>query len=220
MPYLRRVVSKDRREYQRLRLAKPILALVEDHNALILDIGVGGAFIEHHGEMRQGHRFRMLFRWQSQDIEFGCEVVRSDVVRPATSGRPAVSHTAVRFTNSVGDADERLQDMIATFIGRMLAAQKANAAGTSDESATMLSQLGGARRARSHGYVTYKFRGNSWWSEPTDSAIQPSDGFTVAAYEDPEELKALCRAYEEADAEGRRLIRMVAELSAMSAGKG
>lgn len=214
------VVSKDRREYQRLRLTKPILALVDDHNALILDIGIGGAFIEHHGEMRQGHRFRMLFRWHGEDVEFACQVVRSDIVRAATSGRPAVAHTAVRIVESIGNSEARLQDMIATFVGRMLAAQKANAAGSpSADVSTMLDQIGGARRSRSHGYITYKLRGSRWWRNPTDSPIQPTDGFTVAAYEDQEELQALCKTFEQADEEGRRLIRLVAELSAMSVGE-
>jgi hypothetical protein len=220
MPYLTAVVSKDRREYQRLRLAKPILALIDDHNALIMDIGISGAFIEHHGEMRQGQRFRMLFRWHGKDVEFACQVVRSDVVRPATSGRPAVAHTAVTIVESIGDSEDRLQDMIATFVGKMLAAQKANAAGSaSPDMSTMLDQMGGARRARSHGYITYKLRGAGWWRNPTDSPIQPVDGFTVASYEDQEELQALCQTYEQADEEGRRLIRLVAELSAMSVGK-
>ena len=49
----------------------------------------------------------------------------------------------------------------------------------------------------------------------TDTPQQPTDGFTVAAYEDEEELETLCRTYEQADEEGRSLIRLVAELSVL-----
>jgi hypothetical protein len=53
----------------------------------------------------------------------------------------------------------------------------------------------------------------------TDSPEQPNNGFTVAAYEDDEELESLCQAYEIADEEGRRLIQLVAELSARTVKK-
>ena len=55
--------------------------------------------------------------------------------------------------------------------------------------------------------------------EPSDLPTQPLNGFTVAAYEDEQELQALCRAWEVADSEGRRLIRLVAELSARTVKK-
>ena len=45
------------------------------------------------------------------------------------------------------------------------------------------------------------------------------DQFTVAAHEDEDELESLCRTYEIADEDGRKLIRLVAELSVLSAQK-
>ncbi len=110
---------------------------------------------------------------------------------------------------------------MATFVGRVLAAQKANASGQNrgiDGDAT-LAQLGEARRSRSRGYISYRLKGGSWWRVPTDSPDQPADGFTVASHEDEEELETLCRTYETADEEGQRLIRLVAELS-VRAGPG
>jgi hypothetical protein len=207
-------MADDRREFQRLRLAKPILALLDGQNALILDIGVAGAFVEHYGTFRRGERFALLFRWKSEDVEFLCEVRRSDVVR--SSGDSVVSHTGARFVESIGKSEERLQDMMATFVGHVLAAQKANA-GAAAAGDSMLAQLGGARRARTKGYMLYRYANGKWFREATDSPEQPAFGFTVAAYEDEEELETLCRAWEIADDEGRRLIRLVAELSARSA---
>jgi len=206
-------MAADRREFQRLRLAKPILALLDGQNALILDVGVGGVFVEHYGTYEPGERFALLFRWKSEDVEFLCEVRRSVLARG--SGESAVSHTGARFVESIGKSEERLQDMMATFVGHVLAAQKANA-GASKESDTMLAQLGGARRARTRGYMLYRYAKGKWYREPTDSPQQPALGFTVAAYEDEEELETLCRAWEIADDEGRRMIRLVAELSARS----
>lgn len=212
-------MTHDRREFQRLKLAKPILAMMDTANALVLDIGIAGAYIEHYGTAEPGHRFRLTFRWQGQDVEFQCEIVRTVVVRdPGGDGKSAVSHSGVHFVEPVGDSADRLQDLIATFVGRILSAQRANAAGEADlhQSATILSSLGEARRKRTRGYVSYRLRDGSWWRVPTSSPVQPADGFTVAAWEDESELETLCRAYETADEEGRRLIRLVAELSASS----
>lgn len=207
-------MASDRRDFQRLKLAKPLLALLDGHNALILDIGVGGAFIEHYGRLQPGARVKLTFRWQANDVEFGCVVIRSSVIRE--DGK-VVSQTALQFTDSVGDAHARLQEMMATFVGQILVAQKANATASSEsESDTLLPKIGAARRGRSTGLIAYRFNGKAWTKARTDSAAQPADGFTVAAYEDEEELDILCRAYETADAAGRQMIRVIAELSARS----
>ncbi|MBV9493336.1 MAG: hypothetical protein JOZ54_03770 [Acidobacteria bacterium] len=214
--------SDDRREFQRLRLAKPILGLMNGQSALVLDIGVAGAFLEHYGTMTEGDRFTLSFRWKGQDVEFLCEVARSAIVRtPGGDGQSSVSHSGVRFVDAMGESRERLQDMMATFVGKVLAAQKANATGvmTSGSGDEILAQLGEARRLRSRGFVSYRLKGDGWWRVPTSSPQQPPDGFTVAAYEDEEELETLCRAYEASDEEGRRLIRLVSELSALSVRK-
>lgn len=207
-------MSSDRREFQRLRLAKPILALLDGQNALILDIGIGGAFVEHYGQPQTGDRQRLLFRWKGEDVQFIAEIARSTVVRKAANA--IVSHSGVKFVESFGDADARLNDMMATFVGKMLAAQKANAGATEVAASTTLVDLGGARRARTRGYVTYRLQDGSWTREASDAPTQPLNGFTVAAYEDEQELESLCRAWETADSEARRLIRLVAELSARS----
>ena len=207
----------ERREFQRLKLVKPIRAALNGATALILDIGINGALVEHQGPARTGQPFELEFRWQGSEITFQCEVIRSTIVTPPEGDQPAVSHTGLQFNVPGGDSEERLQDMMATFIGKVLAAQKANAA--ADGSAEILSYMGAARQTRSRGYLTYRWNGKRWNTKRTDDGTQPVDGFTVAGYEDEEELETLCRAWETADAEGRRLIRLVAELSVRSASK-
>jgi hypothetical protein len=203
------MVQSDRRQFQRLRLARPILSRIDGESALLLDIGVAGAFVEHRGRFEPSARFQLSFRWQGEDLEFLCEVARTKVVRPS------VSHSGVRFIEPVGDSGTRLQQMMAAFVGHMLAAQRANASGDRGGEA-LLATIGDARRTRSHGYVTYRFRDGVWTREATASAEQPPDGFTVGAFEDEEELEALCKTYEDAGDDQRNLIRLVAELSAMA----
>ena len=209
-------MTEDRREFQRLRLAKPILASMDGANALILDIGMAGAFLEHYGTTEPGRLFRLSFRWLSEAIEFDCEVVRTAVVRePGGDGVHPVSHTGAHFVAPVENANERLEELMASFVRRILDAQRANAAGDDAhvQSAAILESLGGARRKRTRGFMSYRFRDGKWWRVPTDSPRQPEEGFTVAAWEDEAELDTLCRTYETADAEGRQLIRLLAELS-------
>lgn len=206
----------DRREFQRLKLSKPILGTLGSANALVLDIGIAGAFVEHYGTAVPGDRITLTFRWQGEDVAFECEVVRSNVVKtPAGDGESQLSQSGLRFHKAIGDSADKLQELIASFVGRILAAQKANAAGEGGRSAgeTILATIGQARRSRSHGYLSYRFKDNRWWRIPTESAVQPIDGFTVGTHEDEEEIETLCRAYEVADDEGKRLIRLVAELS-------
>ena len=219
MPYFTRsMVSSDRREFQRLRLGKPILGLLEDQNALILDIGVSGAYVEHYGKPPVGGKMTLLFRWKGEDLGFLCEVAHTDVVRNAAND--VVSQTGLTFVEPVGQSESRLNDMVATFIGKILAAQKANAAaGDISESGTLV-DLGGARRSRSRNFVAYRYENGKWSRAFTDSHAQPPNGFTVAGYEDDEELKTLCETYEAADEEGRRLIQLVAELSARTVKRG
>ena len=213
------MLPDDRRQFQRLSLSKPILAVARGNSALILDLGVTGSLLEHYGAVAPGERFSLSFRWMGNNIEFECEVAHSEIVRqPGGDSQGTVSHTGVRFLKPIGDSAEQLKDFIATFVGRVLAAQKANAAGTPGET-VILENLGHARRVRTSGFVSHRLKDGQWWRIPTRSAVQPVDGFTVAAYEDDDEVHALCAAYEGADEEGRRLIRLVAELSVLSAQK-
>lgn len=206
----------ERREFQRLKLAKPILATLDAHSALILDIGLGGAFIEHRGRANEGLRFRLGFKWQGHEIAFDALVARSSIVRQGEEG--VVSHSAVQFAKPHGDAAEKLEEMMGAFVGQLLAAHRANATAESGGRG-ILGQLGQARRDRSPGLTAYRWDGTAWSSTPTSDPRQPLDGFTVAAYEDEEELSVLCRAYEEAGQEGRNLIRLSAELSVRSVAK-
>lgn len=206
----------DRREFQRLKLSKPILATMRASNALILDVGLAGAFLEHYGTAEPGERFTLSFRWQGTDVEFVCEVARTFIIRdPGGDGKSVVSHTGVRFVEAHADATQQLQDLITSFVGRILNAQKSNASGERGDSAgaTILARLGEARRMRSRGFICFHLKDGTWWRVPTESPRQPLDGFTVGAYEDEEDLETLCRTYESADEEGRHMIRLVAELS-------
>jgi len=202
----------DRRQFQRLKLARPILATVDGASALLLDVGVAGAFVEHQGRLQPGANFSLSFRWQGEELEFECEVVRTKIVKPSADSAAVIAHSGVRFVDASVDSYAKLRKMMATFVGRVLDAQRANASGD-HKSETLLGVLGEARRTRSRGFVRYQFHDGAWSHEATQSPRQPNDGFTVCAHEDDEEIEELCRTYERSDEEGRSMIRLVAEIS-------
>jgi hypothetical protein len=198
----------ERRQFQRLRLIKPILASARGENVLVLDIGVAGALIEHRGAATSGERFMLSFRWQGGDIAYVCEIAH-------TEPHGLVSHSGLRFLEPVGDAAARLRELMTSFVGKVITAQKANASGgfRAADKETVLEQLGQARRDRTKGFASHRFVEGQWSRTPTTSPVQPADGFTIGAYEDDEEIAKLRRSYEAADEDGRDLIRVLAELS-------
>lgn len=189
-------------------------------SALVLDIGMSGAFVEHYGAAMSGDRLDLSFRWKGEEITFHCQVRRTKVIRAGGDEEHGnVSHTGMEFVDLDAASLSRLLDMMETFVERILAAQKANASADASQTGSILFQLGQARRSRTSGYVTYFWNGSSWTSAASNTPNQPVNGFTVAAHEDEEDLLLLCRTYETADVEGRNLIKLIAELSVHSARK-
>lgn len=202
------------REVQRLLLTRALPALINGRNAVVLDIGAGRILLEHSAALPPGTAFRLLFVWEGDELEF--DAVVQDTTRAFGDQN---WHTWASLTRAIGTSQDRMEEQIARHVSHILAAQRANAIGSGAAlmpSSTILLRLGDARRTRSRGWVRYQLSDRVWSRAFVDSAEQATDGFTVAAYEDVDELEILCRAYEQADEDGRRLIRLVAELSALS----
>jgi hypothetical protein len=63
------------------------------------------------------------------------------------------------------------------------------------------------------GFLSYRLENGSWQKRHIFIPEQPPTGFTVGRSEDGAEMQRLCLVYEASDEEGRRLIRLFAELS-------
>ena len=61
--------------------------------------------------------------------------------------------------------------------------------------------------------MTWRLVEGTWKKASALLPDQPRDGFTVPAWEEDEQVERLRRSYQEADAEGRQFLRMLAELS-------
>jgi hypothetical protein len=217
---------EERRASQRLQLAEPIPAKLNDLDALLLDIGVAGALVEHGGSVVVGSDSNLRFDGPDGDIEFICEVVRSTSPQPLPAGvipfpgaevEERKYQSGLRFLQALGDSAERLRRMLAEHVDKILRAQQANAMGNREQNVidgdSTITSLGAARRASESGFLVFRYGEDGWKKTFALLPDQPLDGFTVGAFEDERHLDGLCRAYEDADEQGRRLIRMMAELS-------
>ena len=192
----------ERREFQRLHLDAPIEGTFGSAPVLVNEVGILGARI-HHDQPLESPRADLRFTFEGHPIAMRCEAVR-------TIG----AESGLRFLAALEDSGDRLRDMLARLVTTALDDRHEN-------SITRLKvrrQVDGDKTVRgtdAH-FISYRFEEGGWKKRHVFLPEQPSIGFTVARGEDAEEMRRLCEVYEASDDEGRRLIRLFAELSVSS----
>ena len=193
---------EERREFQRLQLKHPLPATLGGAQAKLLEIGILGARLEHADPVTSD--FAEL---RFNDVAMKCELVRRN--KPT----PAGLESAVRFLAAMGDSGDRLRDFLAGLVMHELDFRRTHPGSvevqTVDGDVTV--------RGSDAGFVCYRFENGSWTRRRVFLPEQPAVGFTVARGEESSELQRLCRVFEASDEEGRRLIRLFAELSVSDA---
>ena len=196
----------ERREFQRIPLASPISGTFGGTEVRLAEAGILGARIEHDVPLPDS-RGELQFEWDGKSIRMRCEAVRSEE-------RSDHLISGLRFLAAVGDSGDYLRDMLVRLVGDALEHRF-------DSSATRLRirSVDGdktVRGADAH-FLSYRYEDGGWKKRHVLLPEQPSLGFTVARGEDPVEMQRLCEVYEASDEEGRRLIRLFAELSVSDA---
>lgn len=193
---------EERREFQRLQLKRPVPATLANAPAKLVEIGILGARLEHESPVNTD--FAEL---RFNDVAMKCELVRRN------RERPAGLESAVRFLAAMGDSGDRLRDFLAELVRHELDFRRTHPGSvevqTVDGDVTV--------RGSDAGFVCYRFENGSWTRRRVFLPEQPAVGFTVARGEESSELQRLCRVFEASDEEGRRLIRLFAELSVSDA---
>jgi hypothetical protein len=122
--------------------------------------------------------------------------------------------SGLRFVAAVGNSGDHLRAMLAQLVTKALEKRF-------DSSATRLrlKSVDGDKTVRGVDaqFISYRLENGNWRKRHVFLPEQPVAGFTVARGEDAEEMQRLCAVYEASDAEGRRLIRLFAELSVSDA---
>jgi len=226
------------RRVQRVHLALPVTARFGSNQVVVVDISVLGARIEHHVPLGTptGGTANLAFRWEDEDIDVDCRVVRSRLERFSVGADGlTVYHSGLEFLDPEFETRSALKRIIGGFIARALHEQKLNARGVVPTSVEKMpifrygqltenrsdvaeaigsSALPTARMAKQTGYICFQLEKNTMWKKKrTHDPGQPAEGFTVSADEDQAQIEMLCKAYEKSDRDGRKMIQLFAQLS-------
>lgn len=175
----------------------------------VLELSVVGFLIAHEGRLdSEEAQHHLVLEWDGAELNLDCTVVRSTLYRLAKNlGEKSVYHTGLRILRYEGDDFDRLRHLIRDRILRALEEMKANAHGIPPLAAYMYQPEKGEL------YRRCELVGGTWRKTETIRPQQPLNGFTVSAEVDPRHVEMLCDAWERTTAEGRRLTRLLAELS-------
>lgn len=197
------LVGEERREFQRLRLDPPCPGRLGSTPVNILEVGVLGARVRHAAPVDQQY-CEMHFAHRQTPIAMKCEVVR-------TFQSAGVLESGIRFLAAVGDSGDTLRAMLADLVTHEFEVRR-NMPNSMPEDA---GAVDGDRTVRGSdaAFLCYRLEDGKWHKRRVFLPEQPSTGFTVARTEDSAEMQRLCQVYEASDDEGRRLIRLFAELS-------
>jgi hypothetical protein len=194
-------VTEERREFQRLHLTRPADGWFGDYSLRLLDVSAKGALVEHENDIPPGARALLRFFWRGTEVELMAETVRYE------DGRSGLAFV---------ERNDLLISLIEQSANELLRAQEANALGLRD-----MNVIGGDETLTAASAGVHSDRLEVWtlsedgtWSHRAALLPDhPENGFTVSSAESPEQVELLRRNFESGDAEGRRIIRMLAELS-------
>jgi hypothetical protein len=203
-----RLVGEERREFQRLCLDPPVTGTVGGVAVTILEIGVLGARIHHSDPLPE--YAELHFTSGSDEIAMRCETVRT------SPGKDSGFESGLRFLAAIEESGDKLRDMLGSLVQHEFEVRRKMPANSIPHNP---SSVDGDRTVRGSdaGFLCYRLESGKWQKRRVFLPEQPSTGFTVARSEDSTEMQRLCRVYEASDEEGRRLIRLFAELSVSDA---
>jgi hypothetical protein len=210
--------SLDRRTAPRLRVAGAIPALIGRGNGALVDLSARGAKVRHSTMIRRNSVVRLSFEWQGKRFSASAEVLSSRVVSLGRGDTPTMYESRLRFTSVTPEADRVLEQVLDALAGREMRRWVANMRGWDDEIAPA------AVAPAVSSYLRCRLIAMRWEVKCTNDTVQPEDGFLLPATIDDNEIVRLCADYARADADGRRVMRLMAaaavEESLAAAGRG
>lgn len=198
----------ERRNFQRVKPLRALEGRLGDQKIYVIDVSIHGARIAHQIRFEKTEGLVLKFDWSGHAISFECRVTRTTIEKYSKDPTKMLYHSGIRFTRPLGGSDQTVKEMIAGHIVRVLDERRANAKGIPPETTTF-------RRTAAHssGFLQCRFVKGQWQNIKTQSSVQPDDGFTVSAEEPGDQIALLCKTYEEADRDGREMIRKLSSIS-------
>ena len=199
-----------KRNAERLPLPTPFDAVAGDRAVRIVEISLIGCRIEHVGRLPIGGATVLEFQWNDQDIRVPAAISRSKMLGFAPGGERYES--GLRFAVSVETAPEQLKQILDAFV------EKSPVAPPLHEKVPFLRWYDDVDEPEPElepepEYVECSLLNETTWERRrVCDPRQPREGFTTIPPENDEELELLCRTYQYADPETRKLIRLTLEL--------
>ncbi|MFN2238478.1 MAG: hypothetical protein ABR524_03720, partial [Thermoanaerobaculia bacterium] len=165
----------------------------------------------------------IVFAWAGHTLKIHGKVTRCDFQAVLSEARgERIFFSGVEFVSSNPDSASLLHRLITEEVTTALAAQKANARGALADIVEnvpfLLSEKGGGRvrRIEPPAFVCCRLGANGSWKKTVlTRPAQPVDGFTIRLRDTEDEMERLCRAYQDAGPEVRKLIRLCAEMTTL-----
>jgi hypothetical protein len=202
------IEERERRRFGRIDLEEPLQGMIGDVPVSVVEVSIVGLRVMHEVRFPAGEDSEARVSWQKREMHFACHIVRSTLFKLAkTAADSSIFQSGVRLDEAFGDSDKVLRELIAQRVMRAIQEQKQNAYGI-PSLGPFTYQVGKGDR-----YRRCDLTGGKWRKFDTTRPEQPVEGFTVSADLDPVQIEVLCQTYEALGPEGRRLTKMLAELS-------
>src|SRR5262249_4463046 len=119
---------EDRRRFHRIHLDAPLPAQLKDVPVHLLDLSLNGARVVSDARFTPGSDQDLFFDWNERSVHVICQVVRCTLYSFAKApGEKSLYQTGLRIRETIGDADQVIRELIASYVIRALEEQKANA---------------------------------------------------------------------------------------------
>jgi hypothetical protein len=198
----------DRRRFGRIELEQPLKGLIDDIPVDVVEVSIAGFRVTHQARFPPGQGSELRVSWRGGEMRFRCAIARSTLFKIAkTPAEKSVFQSGIRVDEAFGDSEKVLRDLIAERVMRALSEQKENARGVIP-TIEYTYQVGKGDRFR-----RCELSEGRWRTFDTTRSEQPPEGFTVSAEIEARQVDILKSTYEALGPEGRRLTKMLAELS-------
>lgn len=201
--------NEERRKYQRVTLVRPLVARIGAARVFLLEASLSGIRVAHQGNIpAEGAICTILFEWEAIPVTLECRITRNTLQKLArNANEKSVYHVGLEIVRASDEAMKTLRDMITAIVARALDEQKANARGIPPVAAQTF------QTGKGTNFLRYEIVNGAWRRTETTRPDQPMNGFTISAEEDADHIAILCETYLSTDAEGRKLIKIMSELS-------
>ena len=204
----RRIRPEDRRRFGRIHFERPIPARVGETKVQLLDLGLNGVHVISEARFAPASMAELKFETEVGTAVAMCRVMRCTLYQFAGPKNKSVYETGLRIVETIGETDHIIRETIAIYVTRALEQQKANAHGIPPLEELLHSELPPIER-----YRKCEFIEGRWHFSETPHSAQPISGFTISADVGMQYVDMLCKTYQRADEEGRRLTKILAQLS-------